>query len=199
MKKIKLLTVLCAIALATALTGCGGKNNGGSSSGKNDKGASKSTDLETIIAEINNYVYKNEPFNIEDSSDIGRIVIKNDTMYVSKAKYDYPEASEGEDGEVGILEEVSTEGDETDAKKAEINFDAGEPDGSDADIEAPSVVGYELEDDNGVIIAEAEMAWESRKIVFLTAEQLEVNKEVFEEHGWTVIDSSNGIEILGGN
>ena len=139
MKKIKFLTVLCAIALATALTGCGGKNNGGSSSGKNDKGASKSTDLETIIAEINNYVYKNEPFNIEDSSDIGRIVIKNDTMYVSKAKYDYPEASEGEDGEVGILEEVSTEGDETDAKKAEINFDAGEPDGSDADIEAPKL------------------------------------------------------------
>ncbi len=69
----------------------------------------------------------------------------------------------------------------------------------DAGIEAPSVVGYELEGDNGVIIAEGEMAWEARKIVFLTAEQTEENKEVFEEHGWTVIDSSNGIEILGGN
>ena len=69
----------------------------------------------------------------------------------------------------------------------------------DAGIEAPSVVGYELEGDNGVIIAEGEMAWETRKIVFLTAEQLEENKEVFEEHGWTVVDSSNGVEVLGGN
>ena len=68
-----------------------------------------------------------------------------------------------------------------------------------ANITAPSVVGFELENDSGVIVAEAEMAWESRKIVFLTAEQIEENKTMFEENGWTVIDSSNGIDILGGH
>ncbi len=36
----------------------------------------------------------------------------------------------------------------------------------------PPIAGYELEGENGEIIASAEFAWESLKIVFLTDEEM---------------------------
>lgn len=62
-------------------------------------------------------------------------------------------------------------------------------------IPAPSVVGYELSDDsNGATIAEAEMAWEAEKIVWLLPEQEEY-VDAFKSKGWTVLLSSEEINI----
>jgi DEAD/DEAH box helicase domain-containing protein len=51
---------------------------------------------------------------------------------------------------------------------------------------APSSVGYELEDSMGAGIAEAEMAWEEKKIVYLLPDQEEY-RSIFENQGWAVI------------
>lgn len=51
---------------------------------------------------------------------------------------------------------------------------------------APSSVGYELEDSMGAGIAEAEMAWEEKKIVYLLPDQ-EAYRSIFENQGWAVI------------
>lgn len=53
-------------------------------------------------------------------------------------------------------------------------------------VPAPSSVGYELEDDSGAGVAEAEMAWEEQKITYLTPMQEEY-RSIFEAKGWTVI------------
>ncbi|MDR2752113.1 MAG: hypothetical protein LBC41_15770, partial [Clostridiales bacterium] len=55
-----------------------------------------------------------------------------------------------------------------------------------AGIPEPSSVGYELADNTGTVVAEAEMVWESMKIAFLTPDQ-EGEKETFESKGWTVL------------
>lgn len=52
----------------------------------------------------------------------------------------------------------------------------------------PSVVGYELADNQGRIIGEAEMVWETEKVAWLLPHQLE-NREIFETNGWTVFTS----------
>ncbi|WP_027205060.1 DEAD/DEAH box helicase [Butyrivibrio fibrisolvens] len=68
-------------------------------------------------------------------------------------------------------------------------------------IPAPDIVGYELVDDsNGANIAEAEMAWESMKIVWLLPEQ-ENNTDIFKGKGWTVHFSSEEItrKMFGGS
>ena len=62
-------------------------------------------------------------------------------------------------------------------------------------IPAPSVIGYELSDDlSGATIAEAEMAWEDKKIAWLLPEQ-EDYMDVFKSNGWTVLLSSEEINI----
>ena len=62
-------------------------------------------------------------------------------------------------------------------------------------IPAPSVIGYELSDDlSGATIAEAEMAWEDKKIAWLLPEQEEY-MDVFKSNGWTVLLSSEEINI----
>ena len=62
-------------------------------------------------------------------------------------------------------------------------------------IPAPSVVGFELSDEaSGATIAEAEMAWEDKKIVWLLPEQ-EDYMDVFKDKGWTVLLSSEEINI----
>jgi DEAD/DEAH box helicase domain-containing protein len=50
---------------------------------------------------------------------------------------------------------------------------------------APSSIGYELENDNGEIVAECEMAWEMKNIALLLLDRVE-SKEKFEKHGWKV-------------
>ena len=49
----------------------------------------------------------------------------------------------------------------------------------------PSVIGYELTDEAGACIAEAELAWEDMKIAVLTEEQEEC-RDAFEAAGWKV-------------
>lgn len=62
-------------------------------------------------------------------------------------------------------------------------------------IPAPSDIGYELEGANGAAIAECEMAWADRKIAWLLPEQEADNAEVFKSSGWTVLYSSEHIDI----
>ena len=62
-------------------------------------------------------------------------------------------------------------------------------------IPAPSVVGFELSDESsGATIAEAEMAWEEKKVAWLLPEQEEY-ADVFKNNGWTVLLSSEEINI----
>ena len=62
-------------------------------------------------------------------------------------------------------------------------------------ISRPSVVGFELSDEaSGATIAEAEMAWEDKKIAWLLPEQ-EDYMDVFKDKGWTVLLSSEEINI----
>jgi DEAD/DEAH box helicase domain-containing protein len=60
-------------------------------------------------------------------------------------------------------------------------------------IVAPDTVGYELEDESGTVIGEAEMAWERFKIAFLPAEWAE-SKEAFIAAGWKVIALGDEIQ-----
>ncbi|MDD2496868.1 MAG: helicase, partial [Desulfitobacteriaceae bacterium] len=55
---------------------------------------------------------------------------------------------------------------------------------------APSVVGYELADSTGEIIAECELAWEKEKIALLLISQMD-SKESFLENGWTVFTTED--------
>ena len=62
-------------------------------------------------------------------------------------------------------------------------------------IPAPGVVGFELSDEStGATVAEAEMAWEDRKVAWLLPEQ-EDYADVFKNKGWTVLLSSEEINI----
>lgn len=69
-----------------------------------------------------------------------------------------------------------------------------------AGIPVPDIVGYELEDPNtGADIAEAEMAWENKKIAWLLPEQ-EKYEARFLSYGWKVIKSSDSVDtaVFGG-
>ncbi len=73
---------------------------------------------------------------------------------------------------------------------------------ADAGIPAPSkdYVGYEVEGDDGEVVASLELAWPDKKIGFLTENQFE-DKEKLEQKGWTIIDInrlSEAAEIFGG-
>ena len=62
-------------------------------------------------------------------------------------------------------------------------------------IPAPSTIGFELADDNtGATIAEAEMAWEDKKVAWLLPEQAEF-ADTFRTKGWTVLYSSEKVDI----
>lgn len=68
-------------------------------------------------------------------------------------------------------------------------------------IPAPSTIGFELSDDeSGATIAEAEMAWEDRKIAWLLPEQ-EENADTFKLKGWKILYSSEKINrnVFGGD
>ena len=59
----------------------------------------------------------------------------------------------------------------------------------DADVPAPDEdnVGYEVEGDDGDVIATVEIAWPDRKVGFMTAEQT-VDKEKLEQVGWKILN-----------
>lgn len=59
----------------------------------------------------------------------------------------------------------------------------------DADVPAPDEdnVGYEVEGDDGDVIATVEIAWPDRRVGFMTAEQT-VDKEKLEQLGWKILN-----------
>lgn len=58
------------------------------------------------------------------------------------------------------------------------------------------VVGYELGDHRDVIIAEAELAWESVQIAYLTADQIGENTQPFQRMGWQVFSHLDEVETM---
>ena len=61
-------------------------------------------------------------------------------------------------------------------------------------VSPPSVVGYELLDSGGAVVAESELAWENMKIALLLPEQME-SKDRFVKAGWTVFSPDDSISI----
>jgi DEAD/DEAH box helicase domain-containing protein len=57
-------------------------------------------------------------------------------------------------------------------------------------------VGYEIENESGVGVAEAELAWVSKKVVLLMDYQIDDNKKQFEDHGWLVFTVESDLEII---
>ena len=47
-------------------------------------------------------------------------------------------------------------------------------------------IGYEVEGNDGEVVATVEIAWPDRKIGYLTADQLE-DKEALESAGWKIL------------
>ena len=61
-------------------------------------------------------------------------------------------------------------------------------------------IGYEVEGDDGEVMATVEIAWPDQKLGFLTVEQLE-DKEKLEKCGWKIVDLlslSEAVELFGG-
>ncbi len=61
-------------------------------------------------------------------------------------------------------------------------------------------IGYEIEGDDGEVLATAEIVWPEKQIAFLTAEQM-IDKEKLEGMGWKVIsvlDAGNASDLFGG-
>ena len=59
----------------------------------------------------------------------------------------------------------------------------------DAGVPAPDEdnIGYEVEGDDGEVVATVEIAWPDRRIGFMTAEQAE-DKEKLEKLGWRILN-----------
>jgi hypothetical protein len=55
----------------------------------------------------------------------------------------------------------------------------------DAGIAPPDAVGFELEE-NGDVVAEAELAWSKFKLVLLMKEHMS-SSEIWQDHGWKVL------------
>ncbi len=60
-------------------------------------------------------------------------------------------------------------------------------------IKIPSVY-FELDDDSGMVIAEAELAWPAMKLVLLTHEQKSVSESEFIALGWRIIDTTTSVD-----
>ena len=54
--------------------------------------------------------------------------------------------------------------------------------------------GYELTDQRGRVIAEAELGWEEARIAILLDEDMEDNLKPFQEQGWTVFDVEEALK-----
>ena len=64
-------------------------------------------------------------------------------------------------------------------------------------IVAPEEAGYELANESGEVVAEIELAWISRKIVYMTEDQL-TDREQAENAGWTIFTTADEIETIFG-
>ena len=70
-------------------------------------------------------------------------------------------------------------------------------------IPAPNedYIGYEVEGDDGEVIATIEIAWPDEKVGYMTSEQLE-DKEIVERVGWHIVDLlsiTDVVKYFGGN
>ena len=57
-------------------------------------------------------------------------------------------------------------------------------------------VGFELTDDRGASIAEAELAWEASKVALLLDYQIEDSRHVFEKAGWQVFKDKDDRDVI---
>lgn len=66
----------------------------------------------------------------------------------------------------------------------------------DAGIPAPAEdnIGYEVEGDDGEVVATVEIAWPDRRIGFMTVEQAE-DKEKLEKLGWQILNLLDAADI----
>lgn len=62
-------------------------------------------------------------------------------------------------------------------------------------VPAPSCVGYELADSSGAVAAQAELAWERERVVYLLPDQ-EAYRPAFEAAGWTVLTDGGAPEEI---
>ena len=67
---------------------------------------------------------------------------------------------------------------------------------TDAGVPAPNEddVGYEVEGDDGEVVATVEIAWPDRRVGFMTAEQAE-DKEKLEKLGWRILSLLDAADI----
>ena len=66
----------------------------------------------------------------------------------------------------------------------------------DAGVPAPDEdnIGYEVEGDDGEVVATVEIAWPDRQIGFMTAEQAE-DKEKLEKLGWKILNLLDATDV----
>lgn len=64
-------------------------------------------------------------------------------------------------------------------------------------IAAPEEAGYELANESGEVVAEIELAWISRKIGYMTEDQVS-DREQAENAGWTIFTTADEIETIFG-
>lgn len=64
-------------------------------------------------------------------------------------------------------------------------------------IVAPEEAGYELANESGEVVAEIELAWISRKIGYMTEDQVS-DREQAENAGWTIFTTADEIETIFG-
>ena len=66
----------------------------------------------------------------------------------------------------------------------------------DAGVPAPDEdnIGYEVEGDDGEVVATVEIAWPEKRVGFMTIEQTE-DKEKLEEMGWKILSLLDAADI----
>ena len=66
----------------------------------------------------------------------------------------------------------------------------------DASVPAPDEddIGYEVEGDDGEVVATVEIAWPDKRIGFMTAEQAE-DKEKLEKLGWRILSLLDAADV----
>ena len=73
----------------------------------------------------------------------------------------------------------------------------------DEGVQAPNEndIGYEVEGDDGEVIATIEIAWPEQKVGYMTVDQLD-DKEMMESMGWHIIDLlsiTDAVKYFGGD
>ena len=81
------------------------------------------------------------------------------------------------------------------AKLADENISAFVGQLASAEVPVPEV-GYELVDEGGAGVGQAELVWEDAKVAFMLDYQLAECRDQFENRGWTVVTETEGMDVL---